>query len=361
MSLEQQPGGRLRVRWIDATGKHRSKTFTPKVEPNARKLRQMAESFERQKIREVAMGVPEPTDPKMTLSDVVDEFVPVVIDQKAPKTQALYRSLWNVHIQPAFGNYPLSHITPGQIETWLSLFKGKEVTRQKSLVLLGQMFRFAQKRQWCVANPVELVDKPKAPAGDPIYCPPPLEVEKIREAFLEGDKPLEATLASVIAYAGLRPLGEALSLTRGDVRNRTLLIRDQKRGRIRSVDILPPLAEDLKWWMGQQLAFDNAPLFPSHDGNFWATSTYDSWRKWTWHKVTDINPRDLRHTFVSLLIRDESYSRREIADQAGHSLEVQDRVYSHVFAELRGTGSADGAIRGAREKVFGSGGLREVV
>jgi hypothetical protein len=45
----------------------------------------------------------------------------------------------------------------------------------------------------------------------------------------------------------------------------------------------------------------------------------------------------------------------EVAAQAGHSLQVQDRTYAHVIAELRGEGSAENEIRRARTEVFGEG------
>lgn len=52
-----------------------------------------------------------------------------------------------------------------------------------------------------------------------------------------------------------------------------------------------------------------------------------------------LRPYDLRHTFVSQLLRDPAYSRVEVAAQAGHSLQIQDRTYAHVIAELRGEGA----------------------
>jgi hypothetical protein len=45
----------------------------------------------------------------------------------------------------------------------------------------------------------------------------------------------------------------------------------------------------------------------------------------------------------------------EVAALAGHSLQVQDRTYAHVIAELRGEGSAENEIRRARIEVFGQG------
>lgn len=360
MSIQEFPDGRIKVRWR-VGNRHAAKTFTAALYPSLRERRQAAEAYHRERRREVALGIEPIVDEKKTLRELVhEEFVPVFIATKEPKTQALYRSLWNAHLSPAFGSYPISRISTALIEEWVATSGVGVPTKRKAVVLLGQMFKFAAKRGYVRINPVALVDKPKLPNPDPVTPPTPARVEEIRKAFFDAGKPLEATLCSVIAYAGTRPLSEALKLTRGDVRDRTLLVRAPKTNTYRAVDLLPPLAEDLRWWMGQSLAFNSAPLFPNRNGGFWSQTTYDNWRKRTWDEVVpDLPPKDLRHSFVSLLIRDENYSRREVADQAGHSLEVQDRVYSHVWAELRGTGSAEGAIRHARGEITGRAGTEE--
>jgi integrase len=81
----------------------------------------------------------------------------------------------------------------------------------------------------------------------------PAVVERVRDHLLARGDRRSATLVSVLAYAGVRP-GEALALTFGDVRQRTILversvslgeIKETKTGRLRSVRLLPPLADDL--------------------------------------------------------------------------------------------------------------------
>lgn len=356
MSLQALPSGAFKVRWRHGA-RHMSKTFPVALEPNPRKRRKLAEDYLRERKREVALGLPQLVG-RLTLRDVAHEFIDKTVAQKSPKTQALYKSLWNAHISK-LGGYPIAQITPGMIEDWVNaewrIKRGEGiVTKRKALVLLGQIFKFAMRRRYALSNPVALVEPPKPPAPEPVHPPTPLEVERIRKAFLDAELYREATLASVIAYAGLRPLSEALALTRADVRDKTLLVRAPKTNSFRTATLLAPLAEDLDWWMSRNPAFPKAPLFPNHKGEHWTTTQYDNWRKRVWGDYADVTPKALRHLFVSLLLRDESFSRRDVADQAGHSLEVQDRVYSHVFDELRGTGSAEGAIREARAEVFGS-------
>ena len=363
MSLKTYPDGRIKIRYR-VGNVHKSKTFRPEMEPNPRKLRKIAEDYLRERVRERELGLPQLASAKLTLRQVAYEFIDKTVTQKSPKTQELYRSLWNAHISK-LGGYPIAQITPGMIEDWLNsdwkVRRGEGlVTKRKALVLLGQIYKFAIRRQYALTNPVAVLDKPELPAPEPVHPPTPLEVERIRKAFLDQGMIQEATLTSVLAYAGTRPLSEGLALTHGDVKERTLLVRAPKTKTFRAVTILDPLAEDLKWWMSRNPALPTMPLFPNHEGKPWTVTQYDNWRDRVWGEVASISPKDLRHTFVSLLIRDEDYSRMEIAAQAGHSLEVQDRVYAHVWAELRGTGGAVDAIREARAEVFGKDGLREV-
>ena len=90
MSLQVLPSGNVKVRWRVGTI-HKSKTFTPALEPNPRKRRKMAEDYLRERRREVALGVPQLASSKLTLTEVVADFIPQVVKQKAPKTQTLYR------------------------------------------------------------------------------------------------------------------------------------------------------------------------------------------------------------------------------------------------------------------------------
>ena len=84
----------------------------------------------------------------------------------------------------------------------------------------------------------------------------PERVESIRAWLIDVGGSRDATLVSVLAYAGLRP-GEALALTWAHVRERTLLveravslgeIEGTKTGRQRTVPLVGPLGQDLNEW-----------------------------------------------------------------------------------------------------------------
>ena len=91
-----------------------------------------------------------------------------------------------------------------------------------------------------------------------------------------ASNPRDATLISVLAYAGLRPQ-EALGLRWRDVGERTLLINAPKTGQRRNVRLLAPLREDLDAWRQDQ--DDDALVFPGRDGERWAHDAYKSWAR----------------------------------------------------------------------------------
>jgi integrase len=174
----------------------------------------------------------------------------------------------------------------------------------------------------------------------------------------------DATLVSVLAYAGLRP-GEALALTWGDVGERTILVersvalgelKETKTRRTRSVRLLKPLRSDLKALrlkVGRPA--DDALVFPRADGKPWKDTDWRNWRNRVFQPAAraaglgEIPPYDLRHSFVSLLIA-ERRTIIDVARQAGHSPTMTLDTYGHVFDELDGAEpvSAEDMIRKAR-------------
>jgi integrase len=177
---------------------------------------------------------------------------------------------------------------------------------------------------------------------------PPAAVERIRTYLLQTDRRLDATLVSVLAYAGLRP-GEAIGLRWNDVGERTLLversvafgqIKSTKTASIRSVKLLSPLKEDLlNWRTESKQAEDLDLIFPSPDGSTWNADRAPNWRNRAFAEaaehaeVAHARPYDLRHSFVSLLIA-QGTTVVEVARQAGHAPTMTLSTYAHLFDEL---------------------------
>ena len=125
-----------------------------------------------------------------------------------------------------------------------------------------------------------------------------------------------------------------------------------KTGRERVVNLLGPLAQDLREWRLLSGRPDPAaPVFPRPDGGAWTESDFRNWRSRVFAPAAPgIRPYDLRHSFVSLLLG-EGKTVVYVAEQAGHSVEVCSRTYAHVMRELDPDRrvSAEQVIREARQ------------
>jgi integrase len=209
-------------------------------------------------------------------------------------------------------------------------------------------------------NPVKLVSKPTYVRERAIRALPPADIERLRRHFIEEGRMRDATLVSVLAYAGPRP-GEVLSapLLWEDIFERTLLLRQPKTKKPqRVVGLLRPLRQDLaEWRLLQGRPGPKEPVFPAHDGGAWDRDDYANWRKRVFkQKGVDCvgidlsRPYDLRHSFASLLIHEGRMTIVEIADQLGHSTQTLLANYAHIIAELSGEQlSAEEQIRRARD------------
>jgi integrase len=152
----------------------------------------------------------------------------------------------------------------------------------------------------------------------------------------------DATLVSVLAYAGLRP-GEALGLRWPDVGDRRLAVeRAVAYGQVKST----------------KTGRSRAVVFPRRDGTPWSLDDWRNWRKRVYAPAASsaglegTRPHDLRASFVSLLIF-EGRTVIEVARQAGHSPETCLRNYARVFADFEPTmrNPAEEQIRDARATV----------
>jgi integrase len=153
------------------------------------------------------------------------------------------------------------------------------------LVIVQGILQRAVEWGYIPTNPAKVVRKPAGRRRHVVRPMAPAVVEQIRSHLLTGSDRRSATLVSVLAYAGVRP-GEALVLTFGDVRKRTILVersvslgevKETKTGRLRSVRLLPPLADDLNAWRAACGGpDDDALVFPAASGGLWS----QHWKNW---------------------------------------------------------------------------------
>jgi integrase len=281
----------------------------------------------------------------------------------APKTAKHYAGLYDLHIAPHLGHHKLAELTPEMIARWqaerIAAGAGREAVLQ-ALMLLGSILQRAMEGERIGRNPARLVRKVKRGPRREVRPLAPVTVEKLRAASGERD----AVLISVLAYAGLRPQ-EALALTWGHVRDRTILVeravslgelKDTKTRAHRTVRLLASLQEDLQAWrLSCGSLVDSALVFPGPKGELWTKTDWDNWRRRGFDRACraialyDARPYDLRHSFASLLLH-EGRSVMYVARQLGHAAGLTLSAYGHVIDELDDSPQipAEDAIRAAR-------------
>lgn len=349
-------GKRYVVRWNEG-GRKRARTFERKGD---------ADAFDVDVKRRKQLGPLAPTviQSRMTLAEFVEqEWWPrYAIPTLAPDTRRRYLEVWGTHLLPRVGDYELRQLTSMVVE---DLREGMErsgvgaPTQRKALMLLQGILRRAAVRGLIPANPVQAVSKPRQA---PTRLPQPLApetVERIRAQL----RPRDAMIVSLLAYAGLRPLEDRGAGWR-DVGRASLHVFATKTGRERDVDLLAPLARDLREW---RLASPHPTgpenlIVPRPTGGDWTREDWANWRRRIWRPAAlaagvegDLRPYRLRGSFVSLLLwagEDLPY----VAEQAGHSVATLAKHYAGVIRELRGQPRvrAAEAIRTARARVSGT-------
>jgi integrase len=305
-------------------------------------------------------------------------------------TRRKYRCLWNAHIERRLGAMELRQITPLVLSEFVLELEQAgtgAATIRSCLGLLQCMFARAVEWDRASVNVVKLIAKPSVPRVRTIKPLRPIEVEALRrQMLLNPDHGLrDATLVSVLAYAGLRP-EEALALEYQHVGRVTILVEQkwvdgeivagQKTTRPpRSPPLLDALRADLRAY---QLACGSSGglIFTRANGSPWRDHHWRDWRSRVWQpaceaigiatitKTTIVSdgkpktkrtyegpvPYDLRHSFASLLIHERKYSITQISEWMGHSVATLLGHYAHVIADLASKPSlpSERAIKAAR-------------
>jgi len=345
---------------------------------------------------------------RMTLGEyVTNTWAKAYRANLSKNTRKRYGYLFDKHILPVLGPLTLLEITPEVIARWQSdrlAAGGGPVAVRDAATLLGGILQRAVENGHLQSNPSRVVRKPPLPRKKEVRPLPPVVIERMRAHA----NPRDATLISVLAYAGLRP-GEALALRWQDVRDQTILVEralalgeehDTKTREHRTVRLLGPLATDLREW---RLRNGRPPstslIFPARSGDPWPLSTYQAWRKKAFQRAlslahlapgnspTDLTcpacgaapgrncktpggrilkashvvrqrphvagrPYDLRHSFASLLLH-EGRSVIYVARQLGHDARLTLSTYGHVIDELddQPRVEAETAINDARRRL----------
>jgi integrase len=369
VSVERLPRKRgvgWRVRWREGD-RNRARTFDRKSD---------ALAFEAEIRRAKRVGdLPSLDAGRETLQEFAEEWWQLhAAPDLAPTTLASYAALWDKHVLPRLGAIKLRDLNSEVVARFRAdLTKAglRDSSVRKVLAILQSVLQRAVEWQRIPSNPCAAVRKPSQRRERVVRPVTPEQVERMRRHLLDRGRMRDAVFVSALAYAGLRP-GEALALTWGDVRKRTILverslalgqIKRTKTERTRTVRLLVPLAADLaELRLARGRPADDGLVFPSTAGSTWSDVTWRNWRRRVFAPAaraaaleTNARPYDLRHSFVSLLLA-EGATVVEVARQAGHSPSVTLSTYAHLFEELEGTErhSAEDEIRRAREAIRSS-------
>src|SRR3954469_3164586 len=227
------------VRWRE-NGKRPRRDFARKCD---------AEDFAKATERRLAMrGMVDPRAGEITLAEFFEEYWRAyAIPNNSERTRKTKAYLWNKHLLPRLGGMALLDITPAVVEdlrAQLHIAGVGDPTIIKALGILQGVMKRAVVRGRIAANPVREVDKPRQTGVRRIDPLAPSTVEAIRALM----KPYDATLVSVIAYAGLRP-EEAINVEVRHIGDKTLYVPKRKSRSDRYVDLLPVLRNDLREWL----------------------------------------------------------------------------------------------------------------
>ena len=352
--VQRATGAVWRVRWRDEQGRNRSKVLGRKRDAEAfdAEVRRLKRTRE---LGHLDAG-------KQTLAEFGEEWWRLHAGPNlAATTRETYAAMWDTHVLPRLGGLSLRALDGERLREFRADLEADGVgpaSVRKTLTLLHGVLQRAVEWGRIPSNPASMVRKP-APKRQLAISPlPPAVVERLRAQLLQRGCQRDATLVSVLAYAGLRP-GEALALSWRHVGRNALLvdgavslgeIGNTKTGRSRTVPLLAPLGQDLsEWHLASGRPGDDALVFPAGDGTPWSRTAWQNWRRRVYAAtakdlgIQTTRPYDLRHSFVSLLIH-EGRSIVDIARQAGHAPTMTLATYAHVFDEFEHAYEASRAV-----------------
>ena len=327
------------VRYIDPTGRERSKTFRRKVDAEKYLIH-----VEAQKQRAEWIN---PDLSATFFADFAESWLATRSHLK-PTTYEGYESLLRVHILPTFGSTRLDRIHTMSIETWIveRRASGLSASRvRQAHQVLRQVFAAAVKARYLRSNPAVGVKLPRLRHREQLFLEP-TEIDR-----LAGVMPAQfKALVYIFAYGGLR-WGEAAALRRRRV--------DVLRGRLEVAESLADVAGEhvfgptknyrnrtivlpgfLRDMLNDQLVDHAAPgpnglLFTAENGAPLRNSNFNGR---VWQRAVakaglpeTLRMHDLRHTAVALLISRGAHPEA-IKRYMGHSsIAVTMDIYGHLF------------------------------
>ena len=327
------------VRYIDPTGRERSKTFPRKVDAEKYLIH-----VEAQKQRA------EWINPELSSTRFAEWAEGWLANRThlKPKTFAGYESLLKVHILPRFGASRLDRIDSLSIEDWVADLKASGLSASRirqAHNVLSQILKTAVRARYLPANSAEGVDLPRKPRREQLFLTPS-EVDRLADVVEDRYR----ALIYVFAYGALR-WGEAAALRRRRI--------DVLRGKLEVVESLSEVGGELHFgptknyrdrvvtlpkflrdmlnhhFLNHSAQDPDALVFTVSKGAPMRNSNFSSnvWRPAVQAAglPEGLRVHDLRHTAVAILIS-QGVHPEAIKRFLGHSsIMVTMDIYGHLF------------------------------
>jgi integrase len=326
-----------RARYIDPTGRERSRSFSRKVD--AERFLTTVESGKLQ-------GTwTDPARGKVTFAAWLETWWTTAADLR-PSTRARDRSYFNSLILPRFGAAPLAAITQPSVQAWVADLLARGLAAEtvvKAYQLLGRTMTAAVNADMLARSPCRAVRLPKIERQEMRFLTP-AEVARLADAI----GPRYRALVLLAAYGGLR-IGELAGLRRGrvnllrgtvdvaeivvEVKGKLFIGPPKTRAGRRTIGLPQAVVDELATHLGP-LGSADAHVFTADKGGVLRTSNF---RVKVWLPavraagLVPLRPHDLRHTAVALWIA-AGANPKEVSVRAGHtSVSFTLDRYGHLF------------------------------
>jgi integrase len=346
------------VRWHDAEGRQRSRTFAREG---------AAKEYRDRVAGEVRAGVYiAPEVGREPVAAFADRWRASVVDLKASTLARLDGTL-AAHVLPAWGDVPLAAVANSDVRAWVARLRRDGLSAssvRKAVSALQRILDAAVADGRLLTNPARNVPLPVEHHGEQRYLSP-AEVAELADAIRDRWR----ALVLVACWGGLR-WGELAGLRRRRV--------DLARGRVQVAEVLSEIGGHVSLATPKTRASrrtvplpgrvvaelaDHLDKFVDADadalvftGPKGAPLRRNEWRRRHWRPAVGaagLNPlrfHDLRHTFVALAVA-AGADPKQVSTRAGHSSVAftLDR-YGHLYDDVddRVTGALDAMLEGAQ-------------
>jgi integrase len=318
-------------------------------------------------VKAAEAGVP-PVSPRLRFDHVagwwLERFAAkVAACERHPRTLEAHRYQLERHLLPALGARRIASITVDDVAELLHRLRDKSCSAKTSasaVATLESVMRFARRRGWIVADPVERLERDERPR--PVRRRQRVLGRAEIERLLAVCSPRDRLMVATVLYTGLR-ISEMLGLVWDDVdfdagviRVRAQLSRAHRgaparrvppktAASVRDIPLVAQLARLLaahkqasRFAGGDEWVFATARRTPYGHRNVsrrclgraaqLAGLNDDGWPPLRFH--------DLRHTFASHLIVDLGLDVAQVSRILGHArITITLDVYTHLFEDAR--------------------------